>query len=130
MFRYHLFDKKTLNAIEFKEAVEKITKLTISGNIFCSCHNFPTPTGLLTPNSLLTPTGLLDLVVFVSFAPLKELRLNCEGSDMPRGSLLLGLVYKCISITDRESEYLFTMFDSNNDGNIDIAEELNIRHQY
>ena len=30
--RYHLFDKKTLNAIEFKEAVEKITKLKISGN--------------------------------------------------------------------------------------------------
>ena len=30
---------------------------------------------------------------------------------------------------DRESEYLFTMFDSNNDGNIDIAEELNIRYE-
>ena len=30
-FRYHLFDKKTLNAQEFKEAVEKITKLKISG---------------------------------------------------------------------------------------------------
>jgi len=32
-----------------------------------------------------------------------------------------------LKISDRESEYLFTMFDSNNDGNIDIAEELNIR---
>ena len=31
-FRYHLFDKKTLNAQEFKEAVEKITKLKISGS--------------------------------------------------------------------------------------------------
>ena len=30
-FRYHLFEKKTLNHIEFKEAVEKITKLKISG---------------------------------------------------------------------------------------------------
>ena len=75
--RYHLFDKKTLNAIEFKEAVEKITKLKISGN-------FKT-------RAIIT--------------------------------------YMYISITDRESEYLFTMFDSNNDGNIDIAEELNIRHQ-
>jgi len=57
---YHVFNKKTLNAKEFKEAVEKITKLKIS---------------------------------------------------------------------DRESEYLFTMFDSNNDGNIDIEEELNIRRE-
>ena len=31
--RYHLFDKKTLNAKEFKEAVEKITKLKISGKL-------------------------------------------------------------------------------------------------
>ena len=77
--RYHLFDKKTLNAIEFKEAVEKITKLKISGN-------FKTR-AIITYNDL------------------------------------------NISLTDRESEYLFTMFDSNNDGNIDIAEELNIRHQ-
>ena len=35
----------------------------------------------------------------------------------------------CYNILDRESEYLFAIFDSNNDGNIDIAEELNIRYK-
>ena len=35
----------------------------------------------------------------------------------------------CQNILDRESEYLFAIFDSNNDGNIDIAEELNIRYK-
>ena len=39
------------------------------------------------------------------------------------------IVCKYMLSVDRESEYLFTMFDSNNDGNIDIAEELNIRYQ-
>ena len=34
-----------------------------------------------------------------------------------------------LNILDRESEYLFAIFDSNNDGNIDIAEELNIRYK-
>ena len=74
--RYHLFDKKTLNAKEFKEAVEKITKLKISGKLTWKM-----------------------------------------------------IVCKYMLSVDRESEYLFTMFDSNNDGNIDIAEELNIRYQ-
>eukprot|EP00092_Neocalanus_flemingeri_P061454 GFUD01073878.1.p1 GENE.GFUD01073878.1~~GFUD01073878.1.p1 ORF type:complete len:105 (+),score=30.53 GFUD01073878.1:23-316(+) len=55
---YYVFNKKTLSAKEFKDAVEKITKLKIS---------------------------------------------------------------------DRESEYLFTMFDANRDGFIDIEGELNIR---
>jgi len=58
---YYVFNKKCLNAKEFKEAVEKITKLKIS---------------------------------------------------------------------DRESEYLFTMFDANGDGFIDIEDELNIRTSY
>ena len=43
-FRYHLFDKKTLNAQEFKEAVEKITKLKISGGD--SNTKFPSYLGL------------------------------------------------------------------------------------
>ena len=55
---YYVFNKKTLSGKEFKDAVEKITKLKIS---------------------------------------------------------------------DRESEYLFTMFDANRDGFIDIEGELNIR---
>ena len=55
---YYVFNKKTLSAKEFKDAVEKITKLNIS---------------------------------------------------------------------DKESEYLFTMLDANNDGFIDIEDELNIR---
>ena len=54
---YHVFNKKTLTAKEFKEAIEKITKLKIS---------------------------------------------------------------------DKEAEYLFTMFDANRDGFIDIEGELNI----
>ena len=44
----------------------------------------------------------------------------------------LELLFKfcfCYNILDRESEYLFAIFDSNNDGNIDIAEELNIRYK-
>lgn len=55
---YYVFNKKTLSAKEFKDAVEKITKLKIS---------------------------------------------------------------------DKESEYLFTMFDANRDGFIDLEDELNIR---
>ena len=54
---YYVFNKKTLTAKEFKEAIEKITKLKIS---------------------------------------------------------------------DKEAEYLFTMFDANRDGFIDIEGELNI----
>jgi len=54
---YYIFNKKTLSTKEFKDAVEKITKLKIS---------------------------------------------------------------------DRESEYLFTMFDANKDGFIDIEDELNL----
>jgi len=32
-----------------------------------------------------------------------------------------------LKISDRESEYLFTMFDANKDGFIDIEDELNLR---
>ena len=55
---YYVFNKKTLSAEEFKEAVQKITHLNIS---------------------------------------------------------------------DKENEYLFTMFDANRDGFIDIEGELNIK---